>query len=496
VAIQRANLDIPEQVRRGRLCNADLAPVPWEERSWGTWNIAALWIGMVVCIPTYMLAASMIKSGMNWKQAIFTVFLGNLVVLVPMVLNGVAGTAYGISFPVLIRASFGTVGTHVPSIMRGLVGCGWFGIQTAIGGSAIYQLVEVMRPGLLSQLTNVMPEWLQLPTGNAICFAIFWLINLYFIVAGTESIKWLETLAAPVLLLMGLALLFWAVRAGGGLDQILLRQSSLNSMETFLPVFWPNLTAMVGFWATLSLNIPDFTRYATSQRAQLLGQAMGLPIPMALFAFIGVAVTGATIVLYGEPIWDPVLLVGRFKSPVVVVGTLIAILAATLTTNIAANVVAPANAIANLAPRWISLRWGGILAAILGIAFRPWILLADPEGYVFTWLIGYSALLGPIAGIMIADYFIVQKRQLDLTALFDERSCYGRWNWRSLAILIVAVLPNLPGFLQAIDLIEPDRLPGIVSHCYPYAWFVGFAIAAVLQSVFGVRRKVSKGVGK
>jgi NCS1 family nucleobase:cation symporter-1 len=480
-------LRIPQHLQSGALYNDDLAPVPWDQRTWGAWNIAALWTGMVVCIPTYMLAASMIDKGMSWKQAIFTVFLGNLIVLLPMLLNGAAGTTYGVSFPVLVRAPFGTSGTHVPSLMRALVGCGWFGIQTAIGGSAIYELTNVIAPGALQRIPDIMPAWFGMNTGQAICFAIFWLINFYFIWEGTESIKWLESLGAPALLALGLLLLGWAIKVGGGLNQILVQPSTGATPADFWKVFWPSLTAMVGFWATLSLNIPDFTRYATSQRAQVVGQAIGLPIPMALFAFIGVAVTGATLVVYREPIWDPVQLAGRFQNRTMVAVSLMAVLVATLTTNIAANVMAPANAIANLAPRWISLRLGGIISAIIGTAIMPWKLLADPTQYIFTWLIGYSALLGPIAGIMIADYFIVHRQRLDLPALFDEQGIYGRWNWRTLAILLIAILPNLPGFLQAVGLIPSERLSPFWLQLYPYAWFVGFGVAGLLQAVFGRR---------
>lgn len=484
---------ISEDIKAEGLYNADLAPTPPGERTWGTWNFAALWVGMVVCIPTYMIASSMIANGMSWTQAIFTVLLGNIIVLVPMVLNGVAGAKHGLSFPVLIRSSFGTIGTHVPSLMRALVACGWFGIQTAIGGAAIYQMVEAIWPGTLSALAPMLPAWVGLGTGQAICFAAFWVINVYFIVAGTESIKWLETLAAPFLLLMGFALLGWAWHVGGGFDRILVADGKLASWSEFAPVFWPSLTGMVGFWATLSLNIPDFTRYARNQRAQLVGQALGLPLPMALFAFIGVAVTGATMVVFGEAIWNPIDLIGKFGSTIVVAGSLFVLAIATLTTNIAANVVAPANSFANLAPRWISLRTGGVIAALVGTAILPWKLLADPSQYVFTWLIGYSALLGPIAGIMIADYFVVRRGDLKLDQLYSHRGEYGRVNWRALLTLVLAIVPCVPGFLVAIAYNGWDRagfvatatwLPsaGTWVDLYPYAWFVGFAIAFVLYA--------------
>jgi len=485
-----AYYEIPDDLKKGSLYNEDLAPTPPEGRTWGALNIASLWVGMVVCIPTYMLAASMVQQGMSWKQAIVTVLLGNAIVLLPMILNGVAGTTYGLSFPVLIRGSFGTVGTHVPSIMRALVACGWFGIQTWIGGAAIYQLVEAIRPGLLADLPGIFPAWVGLATGPAICFGVFWALNVYFIVRGTESIKWLETYAAPFLLIMGLVLLGWAWKAGGGFAKILPAGGKLDAWGDFWPVFWPNLTAMVGFWATLSLNIPDFTRYAKDQKAQLLGQAIGLPLPMALFAFIGVAVTGATVVVFGEAIWNPVDLLGKFESPVVVAISLFVLAVATLTTNIAANIIAPANSFSNLAPRWLGLRGGGVIAALLGIVIMPWKLLADASGYIFTWLVGYSALLGPIAGVMIADYLVVKRGRVRVDQLFRHDGVYGRVSWRALGCLFIAILPSLPGFLQTVGvqhLPEATGWYGSLVRLYPYAWFVGFGVAFVLFSIIGVR---------
>jgi nucleobase:cation symporter-1, NCS1 family len=493
--VMQERLQLPEDVKASSLYSPDLAPLGWEDRTWNVWHIASLWVGMVVCIPTYMLASGMIQAGMNWRQAVFTVLLGNVIVLIPMILNSVAGTRYGISFPVLVRAPFGTAGTHIPSLMRGLVACGWFGIQTAIGGSAIFQLVEATRPGILANLADILPAWIGLSTGQAICFVVFWLINVYFILAGTESIKWLETIAAPLLIALGLALLYWAVWAGGSFEKILVAQSKFTTSREFYAVFWPNLTAMVGFWATLSLNIPDFSRHAKSQSDQIWGQAIGLPLPMALFAFIGVAATGASIVVYGEAIWDPVILLGKFQSPWIKGISLCAILIATLTTNIAANIVAPANALSNLAPKWISLRLGGLISALIGALMLPWKQLADPGGYIFTWLVGYSALLGPIAGIMIADYYFVQRGKLNLAELYREDSIYGRVNWKTLFVLVVAILPNLPGFLNAAFAKHDwvNSLPSFLVGLYPYAWFLGFGIAAILHGLFGRRADRSRG---
>src|ERR1700751_2345674 len=288
------------------LYNSDLAPIPLEKRSWGTYNYASLWVAMSVCIPPYMLASGLIAGGMNAIQAVFTIFLGNLIVLIPMLLNAHAGTRYGIPFPVFVRASFGVRGANVPAILRALVACGWFGIQTWIGGQAIYSMLRILWPGA-ARFGGA--AWL--------CFFVFWCINMYVIWRGIETIKFLEGIGAPFMLLVGLLLLFWVTRKAGGMGPVLHAPSKFQSTGEFLRFFIPSLTGMVGFWATVALNIPDFTRYATSQRAQLVGQALGLPNAMTLYSFIGVAVTSASVVLFGEAIWDPVALLGRFNQPAV-----------------------------------------------------------------------------------------------------------------------------------------------------------------------------------
>ena len=457
------------------LINPDIAPVPLEKRTWNKWHLAALWIGMSVCIPTYMLAASMIQAGMTWWQSVLTVLLGNLIVLVPMILMGHAGAKYGIPFPVLARASFGTRGAHIPAIARSLVACGWFGIQTWIGGFAIYQVLGALGWYDIAADTSVVP-FLGITTMQFTCFMAFWVLNFLIVLRGIDCIKWLESWAAPFLIAMGLAMLIWAAVKVGGITQMF--PPAPEDSAPFWPMFFPQLTAMVGFWATLSLNIPDFTRYCKSQKDQALGQLIGLPTTMTLFSFIGIAVTSATIVIFGSAIWDPIELVGKLGSTAAVVIALIALTVATLSTNIAANVVSPANGFANLSPRNISFRTGGIITCIIGIVIMPWRLYNDPGEYIFTWLIGYSALLGPIAGIMICDYFVVRRMRLNSDALYDAKGEYAGFRMSTVVILIIAVLPNLPGFINAA--FKTDLFPELFNSIYSYAWFVGITIAFVL----------------
>jgi nucleobase:cation symporter-1, NCS1 family len=464
------------------LYSEDLAPVPPQNRHWNTWNYAALWISMSLCIPTYMLASSLIDGGMNWRQAIATIFLGNAIVLIPMILNGHAGAKYGIPFPVFARASFGTAGANIPAMLRAIVACGWFGIQTWIGGNALFQMVKAWFP-TAGTLSPVFPASWGLETGPAITFLLFWLLNMYIVYLGVESIRKLLVFKAIFLPLAALALFFWAVAAAKGLGPILAQPAKFASSAQFWAYFFPALTGMVGFWATLSLNIPDFTRYAVSQKAQIRGQAIGLPPSMTLFAFIGVAVTSATAIVYGSAIWDPLVLAGKFENKVLVSFAMIAVIISTLATNIAANIVSPANDFANLAPSKIDFKTGGYITGVLGILIFPWKLVADPTGYIFTWLIAYSSLLGPVGGILIADYYFVRNTELEVDDLYRSAGRYSYSNgFNSAAIiaLLAGILPNVPGFLTTTRLLSADAVPFWMSNLYHYAWFVGFGVSGVV----------------
>ncbi len=467
------------------LYSEDLAPVPLSKRTWNTWNYAALWISMSLCIPTYMLASSLIDGGMNWWQSVLTIFLGNTVVLIPMILNGHAGAKYGIPFPVFVRASFGTRGANIPAMLRAIVACGWFGIQTWIGGFALFQLFRLWIPAL-ETLPSILPASFGLETGPAISFFLFWLLNMYVVYRGVDSIRKLLVFKAFFLPFAALALLFWAVSAGHGLGPILQQPSRFSTSADFFKFFFPALTGMVGFWATLSLNIPDFTRYAINQKAQIQGQIIGLPSSMTLFSFIGVVVTSATTIVYGTTIWDPLVLAGKFDSKVLVSFAMIAVAISTLATNIAANIVSPANDFANLAPAKINFRMGGYMTGIIGILIFPWKLVADPSGYIFTWLVGYSSLLGPVGGIMIVDYYFIRRQQLNAEALYDPFGVYcyrNGFNAAALIALVVGILPNVPGFLITIKAIPLDSVPMWISQLYNYAWFVGFGVSGCVYMI-------------
>jgi len=482
-------IELTKDVSASPLWNRDLAPTTIRERTWSTWNIAALWIGMSVVITTYTLAGGFIGAGMNWRQAMLTILLGNTIVLIPMVLNAHAGTKYGVSFPVLCRASFGTVGANVPAILRAIVACGWFGIQTWIGGAAIDGLFGAIWSGWNGILGGGTIFGIAVHTW--IACTIFWLIEVMIIVRGIEGIRHLESWSAPLLLLGGAMLLYWASSRAGGLGRVLTESSALQKQKgEFWTIFPGALTASVGYWATLSLNIPDFTRYARSQRSQALGQAIGLPFTMTGFAFIGVAVTSATMLIYGEAIPDPVELIRRFDSLAVIVFGMVVIFAAQITTNMAANVVSPSNDFSNLNPKLISYVGGGLITAVIGILMMPWKLLASAGDYIFTWLIGYSGLMGAIAGIMICDYWVLRRQKIDLEALFDPNGRYrytNGVNWRAMIALGAAIAPVAPGFLHAATTPGGQVTdPGIFDRLYDYAWFITFGIGFIVY--FGLMR--------
>ena len=468
----RVELISTARIEASPLYNKDLAPVAIADRKWTTYNYAALWISMAHCIPTYMLASGLMASGMNWWQALFTILLGNTIVLIPILLNSHPGTKYGIPVPVFARASYGTFGSNLPALMRALVACGWFGIQSWIGGEALHTFFTSLTPSWPALLGpgfdgHTTTEWLS--------FLLFWSINILIIYKGMNLLRLVENWAAPFVLVMTTVLLVWAVRAAHGLGPLLAQPGKLNTFSAFFAVFVPSLTAMVGFWATLSLNMPDFTRFGRSQREQMLGQVVALPTTMSVFAAMGVLITSATVIIYGQAIWDPVKLVAKFDKPIVVAISMFTAVVATLAVNIAANVVSPANDFANAFPRLIGFRSGGLITGILGILMQPWRLLADPSGYIFKWLLGYSGGLGSIAGVLIADYWVVRKKQLALEDLYLPDGAYryrSGWNW-------VAVIATLGGCALAWGgLLIPALKP-----LYDYAWFVGFAVSFGLYVV-------------
>ncbi len=472
--------ELIKQPENSRLWNIDIRPTPIKDRKWNAWNVGGLWIAMSVSIASYMLASSMISSGMNWWQAVITVFIGCVVVLIPMLLISSPGVKYGIPFPVLARSSFGTDGAKLPAMLRALIACGWFGIQTTIGGNALYFVVIILLPYTKNSL--YLGNFIGLNLTQFTCIMIFWFIQLIVFSFGMHAIKRLSTYAAPILIACGLALLIWAWLKVGSFDKMSAGTYLIAKTDkiSFWTIFFPSLTAVVGFWSTLALNIPDFMRFVKSQKSQVIGQSLTMPITMVLYTFIGIIVTGATIVLYGKALWDPTFILNHFSNPFILLVSLFCILLATMCCNITANLVSPGNDFSSLLPKFITFRKGAYIGAVIALIIRPWNLIADPSGYIFKWLVAYSALLGSIAGIMIADYYFIRKRKMNLDDLFSENGIYSfskGWNISAIIALILSVTPNIPGFLIYINVVNRSFFPSWVGSLYDYAWFISFGIS-------------------
>ena len=458
-------LDAGPEVLDSPRYNPDIAPTQVHERTWNKWHITALWVGMSICVPTYTLGGVLTAYfGLSVGEALLAILLANIVVLIPLTLNAFAGTKYGIPFPVLLRSSFGIIGSNVPCLIRALVACGWFGIQTLFGGLAIHLC-----------LGSVFEGWKSLGgTGEVIGFMIFWALNLWVVLRGAESIKWLETLSAPLLVLVGLGLLVWAL-PNVSMTELLAQPPKRSEGASVYGYFFAGLTAMVGFWATLSLNIPDFSRYAKSQKDQILGQIFGLPLTMFLFAALGVVMTAASEKLVGVTVSDPVSLIGHIQSPGWVALAMALIIIATLSTNTAANIVSPTNDFQNIAPKLINRTTAVILTGLVGLALmahellkKLGLLVSDVslETVYSNWLLGYSSLLGPIAGIMVVDYFIIRQQKLDLAGLYRD-GVYPAWHWNGFIAFGVPVVLTLLSLGS-----------NAFSWFYDFGWFTGSLLGA------------------
>jgi NCS1 family nucleobase:cation symporter-1 len=471
---EHIELDAGDDLRNSLRYNDDIAPTRAEQRTWSRWNVASLWVGMAICVPTYTLGGVLTAYfGLSVAEALWTILIANIIVLIPLTLNAFPGTRYGIPCPVVLRASFGIIGSNVPSLIRALVACGWFGVQTLFGGIAIHLL-----------LSALFPSWAALGgTGEVLGFFIFWAANITVVIRGAESIKLLEALAAPLLLAVAIGLILWATPKIS-LPEVLATPANRPDAASFWGYFFAALTAMVGFWATLSLNIPDFSRYARSQRSQVIGQIIGLPLTMFLFAGLGVVLTAASFELVGETVSDPINLIGRIESPFWVVLAMLVIILATISTNTAANIVSPTNVFQNVAPRLINENKGVILTGIIGIALMSWELLkklglietdVSVEGLYSNWLIGYSSLLGPIAGIMVVDYFLVRDQQYDVIALYKDNAGYPAWN-----------VPGFVAFGIPVALTIAALIIGNTSWFYgfyTYGWFSGSILGGLIYYI-------------
>jgi len=474
------------------LHNADLAPVPIEKRTWTTYNYLALWIGMAINIPTWLLASGLIALGMAWYQALFTIFLANVLVLIPMLAISHAGTKYGLPYPVIARASFGAYGANLPALMRAFIACGWFGIQTWIGGTALFAVIGALL-GADSWWVTASPISIGIGAAASqpwtlwLSFAIFWALNIIIVVWGMEAIKKFENWAAPFLIIVFLGLMVWMVFRAGGLGPVVEQSGTVGWGPDFWKIFPISLMGMIAFWSTLSLNMPDFTRFGRSQRDQVTGQVLGLPTTMTLFPLVGVITTSATVIVFGDAIWDPVALTAKLENPIVLIIMLAALALATLTTNVAANVVSPSYDFSNAWPRRISFRTGGIITGIIGILIMPWNLLSDPNAYIFTWLGTYGGATGAIAGVIMADYWWIRRNKFKLADLYKPDGVYRYargWNWIAVVALLIGVVMAIGGAYSATDG-APFPVGGIIPFLkpfYDYSWVVGLLVSGAIYA--------------
>ncbi|HEY3687152.1 MAG TPA: NCS1 family nucleobase:cation symporter-1 [Streptosporangiaceae bacterium] len=480
----RVDLADSHGLESGRLYNADLAPVPVRERTWSTYAYAALWMGMAHGIPSYLLASGLITLGMNWIQAVLTIALGNTVVLVPLLLNSHAGAKYGIPFPVFARSSFGVVGANLPALLRALIACGWFGIQTWVGGQAMYTLVGSFAGDGWTHAPQVggyaWTMWLS--------FAVFWIVQMALIFRGVEALRWFESWAGPAVLVVFTVLLVYMLVKGGGFGPILSQPSKLGWGADFWPVFFPSLMGMIAYFATLSLNMSDFTRFAAGQRKQALGQVLGLPTTMTFFSMVAVLTTSATVIVFGGPVWDPIELAEKFSNPIVALFSLFVVMAATFAANVAANTVGPSYDFSNAFPKLISFRTGGLITGVIGIVIQPWRLLSSPHLYIDTWLGFCGGLLGAAAAVLAADYWLVRGRRLHLAELYKRTGAYAYargWNWRAVVAFGVGAVLALGG-AHSDPGDGPFPVGGFIpalKPLYDFGWVIGFCVTLVLYTV-------------
>ncbi|MET1076137.1 MAG: NCS1 family nucleobase:cation symporter-1 [Umezawaea sp.] len=454
-----------------RYFNPELAPVPLEQRTWTTYNFFALWMGMAHNIPSYTLAASLIALGMDWVQAFMTITLGNLIVLVPMLLNSHAGTKYGIPFPVFARAFYGVRGANLVALLRAFIACAWFGIQTWVGGLALHVIVGKLVGGWWLTAPEVLGQHWTL----WLCFLAFWVVQMLIIWRGMDAIRRFENWTAPLVSVGFLILLAYVAVKAGGFGPILSEPSKLGWGADFWKVFFPSLMGMIAFWSTLSLNMPDFTRFGGSQKKQVLGQLLGLPTTMSFIAIVAILTTSGSIALYGEAIWDPATLASRFDNPLVVVVALVALVLATISANLAANVVSPSYDFSNAFPRRITFAVGGLITGVLGVVIQPWRLISDPSIYIFAWLGFYGGLLASVAGVFIAGYWLLGKTRIELDALYmDGKGAYwfaGGWNWRAVVATVVGGVLAVGGAYGGP--FPADGLIPFLKPLYDYNWVVG-----------------------
>jgi NCS1 family nucleobase:cation symporter-1 len=475
--------------------NNDIRPTVQAERTWGTYNISMLWVGMSICIPSFMMASGLVGMGLSVWASVFNVVLGNVLILIPIQLNSYVGTKYGISFPVFSRLTFGMKGAHIASVSRAITACGWCAVQCGLGGTAIMFCVQAFVPSL--DISTPVCVWV----GFLLFLFMTWLLTAF----GEKIIRVFEAIGSPVLIVMSIGLLIWAFviagNAGYSVGDVF--STNITSGDTAatrggaFAVFLIGLTNNIGFWATMALNIPDFSRYAKNQKAQFRGQLYGMPIMMAVCAVIGAVYAQATFLadITGNRValFSPVDALAYIGTPGTVSHSIlllvlgIGVIIATLTTNIAANVVAPGNGFSNLSPKRISYFWGVTIACVIAVVYQFLLTSSDTlSGAMFTFLNIYGGILAPFAAILIIDYWVHKKQRVEVIDLYREGSdtrYYYQGGFNSAAIIAWIAGAFVPTLYSIVATAAPSSafvqnavLYYININSYLWAFLVAFIV--------------------
>lgn len=475
--------------------NEDLAPTSVSQRNWTTYNISMLWVGMAICIPSMSLASGLIGMGVSPWLSIINVALGNIIVLIPIQLNSQIGTKYGIPFPLFARLTFGGKGAQIPAILRAITACGWTSVQAWVGGGAVAAIIGCVIPSFADAGWTVgLPSWGGMQTvamGQFIGYVIFMLFIGWVAYKGMDQIKWIQNIGGPLLIIIMIALLVWATTYAGSegysFGDVINSGNNDALIEAaggFALVYLGGLMGNIAFWATMALNIPDFSRYARSQKDQFRGQLYGMPLPMAFCAFVGAFFARATELVDGTAMFDPTAVFYHLNNKLIILIAALGVAAATVTTCVAANVVAPANGFSNINPKKISYKKGVVITMLIAFfVLQAWWIYGSGGAY-FTWMNAYGTILAPIAAIFIADYFVCKNRQIEIAALFKgENGRYwysGGFNQAAIIAWIVAfIIPllayfNISGGLGTI-------IAYINSVNYLWSFIIGFVLYVILM---------------
>ncbi|KAJ5502746.1 hypothetical protein N7463_005620 [Penicillium fimorum] len=475
-----------------RWTNRDLDPIAKNARKWGAFSIIAYWISDALQAATWQFASGMIAVGLTYREAMGIVALSFFIISLVISANGAVGAIYHVPFPVIARASWGFWGSYVAIISRVILAVFWFAIQNVNGGNAVRVMIGAIWPSFLN-LHNGIPESQGITTSGMIGFFLFWLLQVPFLCMHPNNLRWLFTVKSVVVPITWLAMLIWAFVTVKGGGNVFAQQAPTVSGSKYSWLFLANMTSVLGNYAPLSLNQSDFSRYSrVSVKWQLLYIPM-LPIVFTFFSFIGIAASSAGQVHYNlETIpWDPMVLISYWPNRACRFFAAASFTLAALGVNISANSLSAANDFTALAPRWINIRRGQLLCAILSWCLVPWKILAS-AGNFLSFMSAYAIFLGPIAAIMMLDFWVVNGRRYDILALYQPSNPTYRYtfaipgfggktmsgtNWRAVVAFIVGVAPSLPGFIHSVNS-NIDVGAGI--HPFEFGWLLGFVATSIV----------------